>query len=61
MSNSPHECVHVLDVLPMFVDYDDEVFPREGITGLQRAEFWASKGQHGGTSWGVGMVKAAER
>ena len=45
----------------MFVDYDDEVFPREGIPGLQRAEFWASKGQRGGTIGGVGMVKATER
>ena len=53
MSSSPHKYVHMMGILPMSVDYDDEVFPGDRIHGLQGGEFWASRGQHGVTSSGM--------
>lgn len=53
MSSSPHKYVHMMGILPMSVDYDDEMFPGDGIHGLQGGEFWASRGQHGVTSSGM--------
>ena len=41
----------MMGILPMSIDYDDEMFPGDGIHGLQGGEFRASRGQHGSPVW----------